>query len=133
MIFKSFKTEGITLTLDGSEGKMFISYNPFLEDDQVMFEHVEQPVDKQDEGMKDKEINDNNNNSDRRERGSRDRVFLAKGWNENIINFRWSDIRGEDEEDIAKLNWLRVYKSKLAEIFHKKATGWLFLLLRHHT
>ena len=45
MISKSFKTEGITLTQDGSGDKMFISHNPLLEDDQVMVEQVDQPAD----------------------------------------------------------------------------------------
>ena len=38
MVRKSLKTEGIILELDGSEGKLFISYNPFLEDNQVVVE-----------------------------------------------------------------------------------------------
>ena len=32
---------------------MFIGHNPLLEDEQVMVEQVEQPVDVKDEGMKD--------------------------------------------------------------------------------
>ena len=32
-----------------------------IENDQVMVEQVEQPVDEQDEGMKDAEVNDNSN------------------------------------------------------------------------
>ena len=38
VIRKSFKTVGITMTLDGSEDEMFISRNPLLKDDQVMIE-----------------------------------------------------------------------------------------------
>ena len=40
MVSKSFKTAGITLTLDGSEDKMFICHNPLLEVDQVVVEQV---------------------------------------------------------------------------------------------
>ena len=39
---------------------------------------------------------------------------------ENGIEFRWSVIRGEDEEDIVKANLMRVYKGKLLKIFFKK-------------
>ena len=42
---------------------------------------------------------------------------------ENAINFRWSDIRGEDEEGISKLTWLRVYKSKLMKRFYPKKSN----------
>ena len=52
MVRKSFKTTWITLELDGNEVKMFIGHNSLLKDDQVMVEQVEQPADKQDEGMK---------------------------------------------------------------------------------
>ena len=61
MVSKSFKSVRITLVLNGSEDKIFISYNPLLEDCQVMVEQVEQPADEQDE-----EIDDNNNNSIRK-------------------------------------------------------------------
>ena len=53
IVSKSFKTAGITLGLDGSEDKMFIRHNPLLEDDKVS---VEQPEDRQDEGMNDAKI-----------------------------------------------------------------------------
>ena len=62
MLNNSFKTVGIILALDGSEDKMFIGHNSLLEDDQVMIEQVEQPADEQDDGIKDAEIDDNNNN-----------------------------------------------------------------------
>ena len=44
MVSKLFIIAGITLALDGSEDKMFIGYNSLLEDDQVMVEQVEHPV-----------------------------------------------------------------------------------------
>ena len=63
---------------------MFIGHNPLLEDDQVMVEQVEQPADKQDKGMKDAEIYDDNNNLEEEveevERGSMDRVYWTKSW-----------------------------------------------------
>ena len=40
MVSKLLKTAGITLALDRNEGKIFISHNPFLEDDQAMVEQV---------------------------------------------------------------------------------------------
>ena len=47
MVSKSLKSVGITLALDGIEEEMFIGHNPLLEDDQVIYEKVEQPADEQ--------------------------------------------------------------------------------------
>ena len=38
----------------------------------------------------------------------------------NSVDFKKLDIQGEDMEDIAQANILRVYKSKLMNIFYKK-------------
>ena len=45
---------------------------------------------------------------------------------ENDINFRLSDIKEENEEDIGLANFLRDCKSKMTRKFSKKVTGWLF-------
>ena len=42
---------------------------------------------------------------------------------ENAIEFRWSGVKEEDEEDIAWLTSMRAYKSKLMRKFFKKVTG----------
>ena len=34
---------------------------------------------------------------------------------ENTIDFRWSDIRGEDEEDIAKVNLMESLQNQAEE------------------
>ena len=61
-VSKSFKITWITLALYRSEDKMFIGHNPLLYDKQFIVKQVEQPADEQDEGMKDVEIDDDNNN-----------------------------------------------------------------------
>ena len=44
-----------------------------------------------------------------------------------MINFRWSDVKGEDEEDIAKAKLIEsLQKQADEEIFSKKVTGGLF-------
>ena len=58
IVSKSFKEAGITLALDGSEDEMSICHKQLLNDDHVMVEQVEQPVDEQDEEIKDVEIDD---------------------------------------------------------------------------
>ena len=43
----------------------------------------------------------------KKKRGNKNRVCWAKGWSENdenAINLRWLDIRGEDKEVIVKAN-----------------------------
>ena len=46
---------------------------------------------------------------------------------ENVIDFRWSDVKGEDEEDIAKAKLIEsLQKQADEEIFPKKVTGGLF-------
>ena len=56
--------------------------------------------------MKDTEIDDNNNNSDEEEKEAVGIEFTEQKADpendENVIDFRWSDIEGEDEEDIVK-------------------------------
>ena len=32
---------------------------------------------------------------------------------ENTIGFKWSDVQAEDEDDIAKITWLKANKNKL--------------------
>ena len=46
--------------------------------------------------------------------------------NENSIDSKWSDLTEEDEEDIAKANFIEsLNKVKWWEIFSKKVTRWL--------
>ena len=40
--------------------------------------------------------------------------------NQNAINFRWSGVQDEDEEDIALVNFIENYKSKLMRNFFQK-------------
>ena len=131
MVSKSFKTAGITLAQDGSEDEMFIGYNSLLKDDKVMVEQVEQPVDEQDEEMKDAEIDDINNNSNEEEKEVVGIEFIEQKADhendENAIDFRWSDIQGEDEEDIAKAYLIEnLQKQADEEFFPKRVTGRLF-------
>ena len=42
------------------------------------------------------------------------------GNDENAIDFRWSNVQGEDEEVIAKAKWLKAYKSNLMKKFFIK-------------
>ena len=99
------KTAEIILALDGSELKMFIGINQLQEDDKVMVEQVEQPVSKQDEGKKGKEIDETNNNKDEEGEVEKETFRIEfidqNADDENAIDFRWSDIRGEDEIGIA--------------------------------
>ena len=83
--------------------------------------------------MKDAEIDDNNNNSeeDEEENETIGIEFTEQKANaqndENVINFRWLDIRVEDEEDIAKANMIEsLWKQDDEEIFLKRITGGLF-------
>ena len=85
---------------------------------------MEQPADKQDEGMKDAEIDDNNNNSEEEAVGIE--FIEQKADDENAIDFRWLDIRGEDEEEIAKANLIKSYKRKPTKNFSKRVTRGLF-------
>ena len=44
-----------------------------------------------------------------------------------MIDFRWSDVKGEDEEDIAKAKLIESLQKQADEkIFPKKVTGGLF-------
>ena len=43
-IRKSFKADGITLNLDGSEDEMLVANNKLLRNDQKMVYEVEQPI-----------------------------------------------------------------------------------------
>ena len=99
------KTTEIILALDGSEFKMLIRNNSLLEVDKVMVEQAEQPVDKQDEGKKGKEIYDTNNNSEEEGEEEKETVRIEfidqNADDENAIVFRWLDIRGEDDIGIA--------------------------------
>ena len=46
---------------------------------------------------------------------------------ENAIDFKWSGVQEEDEEDIALANFIEnLQKQTDEEIFSKKVTGWLF-------
>ena len=61
MIWKLFKTAGITLNLDGSEDEMFVSNNKLLRDVQGMAHEVEQLKDPN-ELIEKKELEDENDN-----------------------------------------------------------------------
>ena len=134
IISKSFKAAGITLALDGSEDEMFIGHNQLINDDQVMVEQVEQPVDEQDEEIKDPEIDDKRNNLEENEEEEKEAIDIEfteqkadTDNDENVIDFRWSDVKGEDEEDIAKAKLIEsLQKQADEEIFPKKVTGGLF-------
>ena len=53
-------------------------------------------------------------------------IEFTKKDHENVIDFRWSDIWGEDEEDIVKANFIENFlQNKLMKIFFKWATGGL--------
>ena len=124
---KSFKTTRITLALDRSEDRIFIDNNSLPEDNLVIVEQAEQPANKQDEGMKDEEINDNNNNSKEEDEEEKETVGIEyteqKAGPENGIEFRWSDIWGEDEEVIAKAKFTEsLQKQRRKKIFPKKVT-----------
>ena len=125
IISKSFKAAGITLALDGSEDEMFIGHNQLLNDDQVMVEQVEQQVDEQDEEIKDPEIDDKSNNLEENEEEAIDIEFTEQKADtdndENVIDFRWSDVKGEEKEDIAKAKLIEsLQKQADEEIFPKK-------------
>ena len=103
IISKSFKAAGITLALDGSEDEMFIGHNQLINDDQVMVEQVEQPVDEQDEEIKDPEIDDKRNNLEENEEEEKEAIDIEfteqkadTDNDENVIDFRWLDVKGED-------------------------------------
>ena len=49
---------------------MFVGHNQLLNDDQVMVEQIDQPVDEQDE-----EINDKNNNLEENYKGNKRRLI----------------------------------------------------------
>ena len=55
--------------------------------------------------------------------------LLSKSWAwnyENAIDFRWSDVQEEDEEDIALANFIEcLQKQTDEEIFFEKVTRWL--------
>ena len=46
---------------------------------------------------------------------------------ENVIDFKWSNVKEEDEEDIALANFIESLKKKVnwQEIFSKKVIRWL--------
>ena len=58
------------------------------------------------------------------------RVYWVKLWywyDENVFDFRLSDAKGEDEEDIAKVKLIEsLQKQADKEIIPKKVTGGLF-------
>ena len=131
IISKSFKAAGITLTLDGSEDEMFIGHNQLLNDDQIMTEQVEQPVDEQEKEIKYPEFDDKNNNLEENKEEAIDIEFTEQKADtdndENVIDFRWSNVKGEEEEDIAKTKLIEsLQKQADEEIFPKKVTGGLF-------
>ena len=92
---KLFKISGVIMEIDRNEDEMLIGHNPLLEDGQVI---VEQDV----------KIDNNNNNSEEEEKNVVEIEFTKQKTNpendENAIDFRWSDIRGKGEGDIAKAN-----------------------------
>ena len=45
---------------------------------------------------------------------------------ENSIDFRWSGVQEEDEEDIDNISFIKNYKNKLMRKFSTKLTRWLF-------
>ena len=133
IISKSFKAAGITLALDSCEDEMFIGHNQLLNDDQVMVDQVEQPVDEQDKKIKDAEIDEKRNNleENEEEKEAIDIEFTEQKADtdndENVIVFRWSDVKEKTRKTLLRLKWLRVYKSKLIRrFFPKKVTGGLF-------
>ena len=99
-----------------------------LEDDQVMVEQVEQKEDEQDEIIKDVKIDDSKINSEEEfEEEEKEALGIeftelkAKPENnESAIDFRWSDIQGEDEEDIAKTNLIESLQKQADEYFFPK-------------
>ena len=52
--------------------------------------------------------------------------------NENVIDFRWSDVQ-EDEEDIALVNFIENYKSKLMRKKFQKNNWMIVWWLRYCT
>ena len=141
IISKSFKAAGITLALDGSEDEMFIGHNQLLNDDQVMVEQVEQPVDEQDEEIKNTEIDDKSNNLEENEEEEKEAIDIEfteqkidTDNDENVIDFRWSDVKGEDEEDIAKAKLIEsLQKQADEEIFSQKSYWRIVWLLRYRS
>ena len=96
-----------------------------------MVKQVEQPSDEQEEGIKEAEIDDNNNNSDEEVREEVGIEFIEQKSdpknNENVIEFSWLEIQGKDEENIAKINLIgSLQKQADVEIFPKRVTGKLF-------
>ena len=113
---------GITLAPDGSEVKILIAHYPMLKEYQVMAEQIEQPADEQSEGMNDTKTDDNSNNSDEEDEEEietagkeyiKQKAYLKN--DENSIDFRWFDIWGEDEEDIAKANLIESLQKQADE------------------
>ena len=91
--------------------------------------------------MKDAEIDDNNNKSVEKDLEKKEEVgikFTEQKPNlendENAIDFRWPDIQGEYDEDIAKANLIEsLQKQADKEIFFQKNYWRIAWLLRYHT
>ena len=86
----------------------------------------------QDEGMINAEIDHNNNNSEEEDKEEKEEVGIEfteiKVYHENDIEFIWSDIRGEYEEDIAKVNLIESLQNKLMKKFSQK-NNWRVVLI----
>ena len=74
--------------------------------------------------MKDAEIDDTNNNSEEEEKVIVGTEFIEQKADpendENAIDFRWLDIQGEDEEDIAKANLIENLQKQAVKKFFLK-------------
>ena len=118
------KLRVITLSIDRSEYEIFIGHNPLLVDDQAMVHQVEQPPDEQEKRIKDAEIDGNDNNSEEEDEKEKEAIgidFTERKCNpENAIDFRWSDIWGEGEEDIDKANSIKSSQKQADEEFFLK-------------
>ena len=91
-----------------------------------MLEDYQAMVD-QDEGMKDAEIDNNNNSEVEKDEEEKEAVGIEFTEQKvepenykNVINFRWSDIREKDEEDIAKTNLIWSLQKQAVEEFFSK-------------
>ena len=64
-------------------------------------------------------------------------VYWAKIWSkndENAIDFKWSDVQGEDEEDIAKVNFNDNFQNQVDEENFPQKNNWRIVwLLRYWT
>ena len=68
----------------------------------------------------------------KRERANWYWVYRTKSWSwnyENALDFKWSHVQEEAEEDIALSNFIKNYKSKQMRKISQKVTGWFFKMI----